>query len=445
MRVFQDFATLDLLSGGRAEIMAGRGSFIESFPLFGYDLDDYDELFAEHLELLLRIRESTNVTWRGRTPRADRRTAASTRAPSRTRCRSGSRSAARRSRSSARARSGLPMALAIIGGQPARFAPFAELHRRAAARGRPPAPAAQHQLARLHRRHARSSAIDEAFPAHKIVMDKIGRERGWPPMTRAQFEAGATLEGHNVVGSPEQVIEKILYQHAHLRARPLPAAAERRHAAARVDHARDRALRDRRRARGTDSATCRAAVRLPPADGHFEPLVPSRGRSPRRVTPVGVRASEQPMDASRARPRLRGLRGRAGPARAAATASAQPGPAGPRAAVFREIFAGVERAPRARDLDARRSRAVGRRGRGRSSYLGTPAVTGRARRPALAVAPAYVAPTARVSVRAATHTVQRRRHRPRSASGHGPAAARATLPSSPHLLLSRSSGPSGTA
>ena len=106
VRVFQDFATLDLLSGGRAEIMAGRGSFIESFPLFGYDLDDYDELFAEKLDLLLRLRESERVTWIGPATARRSTTSASTRARCRTRCRSGSPSAARRSRSCAPARSG---------------------------------------------------------------------------------------------------------------------------------------------------------------------------------------------------------------------------------------------------------------------------------------------------------------------------------------------------
>ena len=133
VRVFQQFATLDLLSGGRAEIMAGRGSFIESFPLFGYDLDDYDELFAEKLELLLRLREAEHVTLGGPPPGAARRAQASIRARCRTRCRSGSPSAATRVGRRAPASLGLPMALAIIGGMPERFAPFAEIHRRAAA------------------------------------------------------------------------------------------------------------------------------------------------------------------------------------------------------------------------------------------------------------------------------------------------------------------------
>ena len=211
VRVFQDFATLDLLSGGRAEIMAGRGSFIESFPLFGFDLEDYDDLFAEKLALLLELREAEHVTWSGRhrapldgqgvyprplqaplpvwvavggTPQSVVRAGAL----------------------------GLPMALAIIGGQPERFAPFAELHRRAAEEYGHPAPALS---INSHGFIADTSqaAADEAFPAFKTVMDKIGRERGWPPMARAQFDASLDLHGSSFVGSPEQVIEKILFQH----------------------------------------------------------------------------------------------------------------------------------------------------------------------------------------------------------------------------------------
>src|SRR3954449_2365939 len=212
VRVFQELATLDLISNGRAEIMAGRGSFIESFPLFGYALDDYNELFAEHLDLLLRIREQTNVTWHGRT-----------RAPIEDRgvyprpvqdplpvwiAVGGTPESVVRAGSL-----GLPMALAIIGGQPARFAPFAELHRRAAEQAGHPRPKLS---INSHGFIADTTqqALDEAFPAHKAVMDKLGRERGWPPLTRAQFEAGATLHGANVIGSPREVIEKILFQHS---------------------------------------------------------------------------------------------------------------------------------------------------------------------------------------------------------------------------------------
>src|SRR3954453_12859265 len=219
VRVFQAFATLDLLSGGRAEIMAGRGSFIESFPLFGYDLDDYDELFSEKLELLLALRESDHIVWSGRHrapldgqgvyPRPVQAVS-----PGRTHPpRPVGGAVGGTPQSVVRAGVlGLPMALAIIGGQPERFAPFAELHRRAAAEAGHEPPALS---INSHGFIADTSpaAMDEAFVAHKVVMDKIGRERGWPPMTRAQFDAGAGLHGANFVGSPEQVIEKILFQH----------------------------------------------------------------------------------------------------------------------------------------------------------------------------------------------------------------------------------------
>jgi probable LLM family oxidoreductase len=211
VRVFQDFATLDLLSGGRAEIMAGRGSFIESFPLFGYDLEDYDELFAEKLELLLAVRDSERVTWRGRhrAPIDDRTVYPRPHQPQlpvwvavggtpRSVVRAGVL--------------GLPLALAIIGGQPERFAPFAELHRRATAEaGHAPLPLSINS----HGYVAETSqqAADESFGPFKTVMDRIGRERGWPPMTREQFEASRRPQGANFVGSPQEVAEKILFQH----------------------------------------------------------------------------------------------------------------------------------------------------------------------------------------------------------------------------------------
>ena len=211
VRVFQDFATIDLLSGGRAEIMAGRGSFIESFPLFGYDLHDYDELFAEKLDLLLRLRESTRVTWAGKHrapldgiavyPRP-----VQTPLPVWVAVGGNPESAARAGRL------GLPMALAIIGGMPERFAPFAEVHRRAAldAGHEPPALSIN-----SHGFIADTSqeALDDSFPAVSTVMNRIGRERGWAPMTRTDYDASATLRGANFVGTPAQVVEKILFQH----------------------------------------------------------------------------------------------------------------------------------------------------------------------------------------------------------------------------------------
>ncbi len=213
VRVFQDFATLDLLSGGRAEIMAGRGSFIESFPLFGYDLQDYDALFSEKLELLLKLRESEHVTWSGRhrapltgqgvyprpvqdplpvwiavggTPQSVVRAATL----------------------------GLPLAVAIIGGMPEQFAPLVQLYCDVASR-------AGHDAAKLpvsinsHGYIADSSrqAADEFYPPYADVMTRIGRERGWPPTTRQQYEAQLTRRGALVVGSPSEVIDKILFQH----------------------------------------------------------------------------------------------------------------------------------------------------------------------------------------------------------------------------------------
>jgi probable LLM family oxidoreductase len=200
VRVFQQFATVDLLSDGRAEIMAGRGSFIESFPLFGYDLADYDRLFAEKLEELIEIRDGANE--RGVYPRPLQKQIPIWVAVGGT------------PESAARAGAlGLPMALAIIGGRPEQFAPFAELHRRAAIETGhvPPPPLSINS----HGFVAESSheAADIAFPGQKVMMDRIGRERGWRPLQRQDFEASRTLHGASFVGSPQEVIEKILFQY----------------------------------------------------------------------------------------------------------------------------------------------------------------------------------------------------------------------------------------
>ena len=179
VRVFQDFATLDLISGGRAEIMAGRGSFIESFPLFGYDLKNYDELFAEKLELLLRVRESVRVTWSGKHRPPLKDLAVYPRPiqdplPIWVAVGGNPGSAIRAGAL------GLPMALAIIGGMPERFAPFAELHRQAARKaGHDPLPALG---INSHGYLAETSqeAADEAFGPFAAMMNRIGRERGCP-------------------------------------------------------------------------------------------------------------------------------------------------------------------------------------------------------------------------------------------------------------------------
>jgi probable LLM family oxidoreductase len=212
VRVFQEFSTVDLLSGGRAEIMVGRGSFVESFPLFGYDLRDYDSLFAEKLELLLRLREEEHVTWSGRhrAPLAGEGVyprPVQERLPVWVAVGGTPESAVRAGML------GLPMALAIIGGMPERFAPFAELHRRAAREaGHDPTPALSIN-SHGYIADTVGQALDDSFPYVSDAMNRIGRERGWPPMTRADYDASASLRGANFVGSPEQIVEKILFQH----------------------------------------------------------------------------------------------------------------------------------------------------------------------------------------------------------------------------------------
>lgn len=213
VRVFQNFATLDLLSGGRAEIMAGRGSFIESFPLFGYDLDDYDTLFEEKLDLLLRLRESERVTWSGQHRPALNDLGVYPRPlqnPLPVWIAVGGTPA-----SVARAGLlGLPLALAIIGGEPAHFAPLVDLYRKAVQQGGHDAPALPVGINSIgYIADTSQEAGDEFFPAYSAMMNKIGKERGWSPMSRRNFDALRTLRGALMVGSPEEVTEKILYQH----------------------------------------------------------------------------------------------------------------------------------------------------------------------------------------------------------------------------------------
>jgi probable LLM family oxidoreductase len=210
VRVFQDFATVDLISQGRAEITIGRGSFIESYPLFGFDLNDYDELFAEKLDLLLNIRENIRVHWSGKhrsaltgqgvyprpmqnplpvwigvggTPKSFARAGAL----------------------------GLPLAVAIIGGEPARFRPLIDLYRES---GRRAGHAPEKLTIGVHAigflADTTAQAADDLFPAYAYVFNRIGKERGWPPVTRAQFDATRGPTGALLVGGPEAVAEKIL-------------------------------------------------------------------------------------------------------------------------------------------------------------------------------------------------------------------------------------------
>lgn len=209
VRVFQDFATLDLLSGGRAEIIVGRGSFTEAYPLFGLSFEDYDSLFTEKLDLLLRIRKDRKVHWSGRhrpalsgqevhprpiqnplpiwigvggTPQSFIRAGAL----------------------------GLPLMVAIIGGQPHRFRPLIDMYREAGRRAGHPAESLKvgvHALGYVAA--SDDEAAEDFFPGWAQTFSEIGRERGWPPTTRAQFEAGRGPAGALLVGSPQTVIEKI--------------------------------------------------------------------------------------------------------------------------------------------------------------------------------------------------------------------------------------------
>jgi len=210
VRVFQDFATVDLLSGGRAEIMAGRGSFIESFPLFGFDLEDYDDLFAEKLDLLLKLNISERVTWKGKHRPSIQNLGVYPR-PFQTKIPiwiavGGTPESVIRA-----GNLGLPLVLAIIGGSPAQFLPLVDLYRKTLAFGsHGNLPLAVHSHGYIS--EDSQKAADEFFPSYAYVMSKIGRERGWPPTTRAQFEAGRSGHGSLLVGSPQQIIDKILYE-----------------------------------------------------------------------------------------------------------------------------------------------------------------------------------------------------------------------------------------
>lgn len=213
VRVFQQFATVDQLSGGRAEIMAGRGSFIESFPLFGYDLEDYDELFAEKLDLLLQINSNEKVDWKGKLRPAISKLGVYPRPLQEILpvwlAVGGTRSSAIRA-----ARLKLPMALAIIGGSAEQFVPFIDLYRSSWQQ-------AGHSLddfrlginSHVFVGETSQQAAESFYPGYAQMMQRIGRERGWSPMTRQQFEVMRSPKGSLLVGSPQEVVDKILYEH----------------------------------------------------------------------------------------------------------------------------------------------------------------------------------------------------------------------------------------
>ncbi|MGO4183545.1 luciferase [Paenibacillus sp. FSL A5-0031] len=216
VRVFQDFATLDGISNGRAEIMAGRGSFIESFPLFGYDLNDYDELFEEHLELLLKIRGSEKVTWKGGHRPAIHDLGVYPR-PVQNSLPIWVGSGGNRDSAIRAGLLGLPLMLAIIGGSPMQFEPLVQLYKKAAAH-------AGHDESRLKvGSHSigfvaenTDLAADTFFPSTQAGMNKLGKERGWAHYDRSSFDAARSFEGALYVGDPETVAQKIIHLRKHV-------------------------------------------------------------------------------------------------------------------------------------------------------------------------------------------------------------------------------------
>jgi probable LLM family oxidoreductase len=213
VRTYEEFAAVDLISGGRAEIMAGRGSFTESFPLFGQSLDDYDELFIEHLQILMAIQENERVTWKGGLrPAIDDRgvypRAAQDEIPIWIAVGGSPESVARAGVL------GLPLMIAIIGGTPDRFAPLVELYRRAAEQAGHEDPKSLPLGINSHVFTSESpTAADDYFSYYAPGMTKIGKERGWPPLTKPDFEKRIAGDGIPWIGHPEEIAAKILREH----------------------------------------------------------------------------------------------------------------------------------------------------------------------------------------------------------------------------------------
>lgn len=208
IRVYERFATLDAVSNGHAEVILGRGSFTESFPLFGFDLAQYEELFSEKLDLFAALRSEGPVTWQGnlRPPLNAQEVFPKTAAGSVKTWIGvgGSPESVIRA-----ARYGIPLMLAIIGGPPAQFAPFADLYRQALDQlGQPRLPVGVHSPG--HVADSDEQAREELWPHFAVQRERIGRERGWPPPTREEFEAAAGPEGAVYVGSPQTVADKIV-------------------------------------------------------------------------------------------------------------------------------------------------------------------------------------------------------------------------------------------
>lgn len=210
VRVFQNFATLDLISGGRAEMVVGRGSFTEAFPLFGLNLQDYDALFSEKLELLLKIRDNENVTWTGKFrpalnnqpiyPRPQQQPFPVWLGVGGT------------PQSFIRAGMlGLPLMVAVIGGETHRFRPLIDLYKEA---GKRAGHAPEQLKVGLHSlgyvAESTQQAVDDYYPGYAETFTRIGKERGWPPVRREHFDAQRGPKGALLIGGPEEIVEKIL-------------------------------------------------------------------------------------------------------------------------------------------------------------------------------------------------------------------------------------------
>lgn len=210
VRVFQNFATLDLISNGRAEIVAGRGSFTDAFPLFGLDLQDYNDLFEEKLELLLKIRDQEVVTWNGKFRPALHQQAIYPRPLQKEipiyRGVGGTPASFVKA-----GQQGLPLVVAIIGGQTKRFRPLVDLYRQAYREAGHPEEKMKiglHSLGFVGDDH--QATLDTYFPGYAKMFNNIGKERGWPPVTRASFDAQSDYHGALTIGNPKQVADKII-------------------------------------------------------------------------------------------------------------------------------------------------------------------------------------------------------------------------------------------
>jgi probable LLM family oxidoreductase len=213
VRVYQNFATVDLLSSGRAEIMAGRGSFIESFPLFGFNLEDYDDLFTEKLDLLLKLNQRETLSWRGKhRPSFENRGVYPRPYQSKLPiwiAAGGTPASAIRA-----ATLQLPLMLAIIGGRPQQFVHFIDLYKESSRKSGRDLSALQFGINNhFYVSEDSQKAGDEFYPYYAEMMNRVGRDRGWPPLSHQQFDFSRSPQGAVMVGSVQQVIDKILYEY----------------------------------------------------------------------------------------------------------------------------------------------------------------------------------------------------------------------------------------